>query len=113
MAFQLWGGVLTTPTDVILDQIRLNVIGDQVVLKMTTSTTIQAIPQVVLDAALALHQRRNTSLTYSPSSTSELTTFEGNPFWHCVEDEIEFANLEARNRCVALATFQHDPGRSG
>jgi len=73
---------------------------------MTASTTIQAIPQTVLDAALALHQRRNTSLTYSPFSTSELTTVEGNPLWHCVEDEIEFANLEARNRCVALATFQ-------
>ena len=73
---------------------------------MTASTTIQAIPQPVLDAALALHQRKNTSLSYSPFSTSELTAVEGNPLWHCVEDEIEFANLEARNRCTALATFQ-------
>lgn len=73
---------------------------------MTTSTTIQAIPQAVLDAALALHQQKNTSLTYGPFSTSELTTFEANPLWHFVEDEIEFANLEARNCCAALATFQ-------
>lgn len=80
---------------------------------MTASTTIQAIPQAVLDAALALHQRKNTNLTYSPFSTPELTTVEGNPFWHCVEDEIEFANLEARNRCVALATFQQVMPLSG
>lgn len=80
---------------------------------MTASTTIQAIPQPVLDAALALHQRKNTSLSYSPFSTSELTAVEGNPLWHCVEDEIEFANLEARNRCTALATFQQVMPLSG
>lgn len=73
---------------------------------MTASTTIQAIPQAVVYAALALHQRKNTDLTYSPFSTAELTTVEGNPFWRCVEDEIEFTNLEARNHCTALATFQ-------
>lgn len=80
---------------------------------MTASRTIQAIPQAVLDAALALHQRKNTDLTYSPFSTAELTTVEGNPFWHCVEDAIEFANLEARNRCAALATFQQVMPLSG
>lgn len=80
---------------------------------MTASTTIQAIPQAVLDAALALHQRKNTDLTYSPFSTAEVTTVEGNPFWRCVEDEIEFANLEARNRCAALATFQQVMPLSG
>ncbi|MDP3709209.1 MAG: hypothetical protein Q8R56_14175, partial [Polaromonas sp.] len=80
---------------------------------MTASTTIQAIPQAVLDAALALHQRKNTDLTYSPFSTAEVTTVEGNPFWRCVEDEIEFAHLEARNRCAALATFQQVMPLSG
>lgn len=80
---------------------------------MTASTTIQAVPQAVLDAALTLHQRKTTSLTYSPFSSSELTTVEGNPFWHCVEDEIEFANLEARNSCAALATFQQVMPLSG
>lgn len=104
---------MTIPTNVILGFIRSIVIGDQGVLKMTASTTIQAIPQAVLDAALALHQRKNTDLTYSPFSTAELTTVEGNPFWHCVEDEIEFANLEARNRCAALATFQQVMPLSG
>jgi hypothetical protein len=81
-------------------------VGDQGIQNMTASTTIQAIPQAVLDAALALHQRRNTALTYSPCSTAEVTTIDGNPLWRCVEDEIEFANLEARNHCAALATFQ-------
>lgn len=80
---------------------------------MTASTAIQAIPQAVLDAALALHQKKNTSLTYSPFSTSELTVVEGNPLWHCGEDEIEFANLEARNRCAALAIFQQVMPLSG
>lgn len=73
---------------------------------MTTSTAIQAAPKLVLDAALVLHQRKNTSLIYSPFSNSELATVDGNPFWHCVENGIEFTNLEARNRCAALATFQ-------
>jgi hypothetical protein len=82
------------------------VIGDQGVLKMIASTTIKAIPQTVVYAALALHQRKNTDLTYSPFSIAELTTVEENPFWRCVEDEIEFTNLEARNHCAALATFQ-------
>lgn len=73
---------------------------------MTASTTIQAIPQAVLDAALALHQRKNTDLTYSPFSTAEVATVEGNLYWRCVEDKIEFASLEARNSCAAMATFQ-------
>ncbi len=76
---------------------------------MTTSTTLQSIPQgipkVVLDAALALHQRKNIGLTYSPFCAPELTAAEAKPLWHCVEGEIKFANLEARNRCAALATF--------
>ena len=74
---------------------------------------MQAIPQVVLDAALALHQRNNTSLAYNPSSTSEVNAVEGNPLWHCVGGEIEFANLEARNHCAALATFQQVMPLSG
>lgn len=80
---------------------------------MAASTTVQAIPQAVLDAALTLHQQKNINLTYSPVGTSELTTVEGSPFWRCVEDEIEFANLEARNRCAALATFQQVMPLSG
>ncbi len=80
---------------------------------MTASKAIQAIPQAVLDAALALHQQKNTNLTYSPFSTSELAKVEGNPLWHCVEDGIEFTNLEARNRCAALATFQQVMPLSG
>lgn len=80
---------------------------------MTASKTMQAIPQVVLDAALALHQRNNKILTYSPSSTSEFNAIEGNPLWHCVGGEIEFANLEARNHCAALATFQQVMPLSG
>jgi hypothetical protein len=66
----------------------------------------RAIPQAVLDAALALHQQNNTSLKYSPFSTSDLETVDGKPLWHCAENEIEFANLEALNHCVALAIFQ-------
>lgn len=73
---------------------------------MTVPTTVQSIPQAVLDAALALHKRKNTDLTYSPFSTAEVGAVETNPFWHCAEGEIEFTNLEARNRCAALATFQ-------
>lgn len=73
---------------------------------MTALTAIKAIPEAVLDAALALHQQKNTYLKYGPLNTSELTTLEGNPLWHCVENEIEFANLEARNSCAAWATFQ-------
>ena len=73
---------------------------------MTASTTTQAIPQSILDAALALHEQKNTNLTYCPFSTAELATIEIDPLWHFVEDGIEFANLEARNRCAALATFQ-------
>ena len=73
---------------------------------MTAPTNIQAIPQAVLDAALVLHQRKNTGLTYSPFSTAEVTSVEGNPLWRCAVDEIEFTNLEARNHCAALATFQ-------
>lgn len=80
---------------------------------MTASTTSQAIPQAVLDAALALHHQKNTSLTYGPFSTSKLTTVEANPLWHFGEDEIEFANLEARNSCAALATFQQVMPLSG
>lgn len=97
---------MTIPTNVILSFRRSIVIGDQGVLKMTASTTVQAIPQAVLDAALALHQQKNTNLTCSPFSATELTAVEGNQFWHCVEDRIEFANLEARNHCTALATFR-------
>lgn len=80
---------------------------------MTALTAIQAIPHAVLDAALALHQQKNTHLTYSTFSTAELTTVEGNPLWHCVEDGIEFTNLEARNHCAALATFQQMMPLSG
>jgi len=96
---------VTIPTSVILGCMRSIVIGDQGVLKMTASTINQAIPKAVLDAALALHQQKNTSLIYRPFSASELTTLEANPLWHFGEDEIEFANLEARNSCAALATF--------
>lgn len=80
---------------------------------MTASTTTQAIPQSILDAALALHKQKNTSLIYDPFSTSELITVEANPLWHFVEDQIEFANLEARNCCVAMATFQQVMPLSG
>ena len=72
---------------------------------MTVSATIQAIPQAVLDAALALHQRRNKDLTCSSLNEAEVATFDGNPLWRCAEGEIEFANLEARNHCTAQATF--------
>lgn len=73
---------------------------------MTASIAIQAIPQAVLDAALALHQQKSTGLTYSPFSTAEATTAEGNPSWRYGENKIEFANLDVRNRCTALAIFQ-------
>jgi len=81
-------------------------IGDQGVLKMAVSATIQAIPQAVLDAAIALHQRKNKDRTYSPFSTAEEGMVESNPLWRCAEGVIEFTNLEARNHCTALATFQ-------
>lgn len=71
-----------------------------------TATTFQAMPQAVLDAALALHQRENTDLNYKSFGAAELRTVDSNSFWHCVEDEIEFVNLAARNHCAALATFQ-------
>jgi hypothetical protein len=54
-------------------------------------TASKAIPQAVLDAALALHQQKNTSLTYSPCSTSELSSVEGKQLWHCAENEISDA----------------------
>lgn len=73
---------------------------------MTGSATIQAIPQAVLNAALALHQRKNTDLTCSPFSTAEVATVESNSLWRCADGEIEFTNLEARNHCAALAIFQ-------
>lgn len=73
---------------------------------MTVAATIQAIPQTVLDAAFALHQRKNTDLTYSPFNTAEDATGEGNSLWRCTDGEIEFVNLEARNHCAALAIFQ-------
>lgn len=71
-----------------------------------TALTIQVIPQAVLAAALALHQRKNADLTYSPFSNAELTPVEDDPLWHCFDNGIEFTNLEARNHCAALATFQ-------
>jgi len=72
---------------------------------MTASTAIQTIPQAVLDAALALHQRKSTDLTFSPFRAFELSASEGSPYWLLIEDRIEFANLEARNHCTALATL--------
>ena len=73
---------------------------------MTVSTSIQSIPQAVLDAALDLHQHRNTNLIYSPFDVSKLIDAQVNLLWQCVEDRIEFVNLEARNHCAALATFE-------
>ena len=73
---------------------------------MKASTATPAVPQAVLDAALALHQQKNTSLIFGPLGSSEVSTLEADPLWHIVEDHIEFANLEARNQCAALATFQ-------
>ncbi|WP_421954996.1 hypothetical protein [Polaromonas sp.] len=74
---------------------------------MTVSAIVQAIPQTVLDAALAQHQRKNTELTCSPFRNAEVATAERNSLWRCADGEIEFANLEARNHCAALATFRH------
>lgn len=73
---------------------------------MTAPVKIQAIPQAVLDAALALHRGKNTELTYSPFSTAGDAMVECCQLWHSTEDGLEFENLEARNHCTALATFQ-------
>lgn len=59
-----------------------------------------------MDAALALHKQENSSLSYAPYSVSEKTTVNDPLVWSYVEDRIEFANLEARNHCTALAVFQ-------
>lgn len=64
------------------------------------------IPQAVLDAALALHQRESKDLTFGPFGNADEEPAESNPLWRCVDGQIEFANLEARNHCAALATFQ-------
>jgi hypothetical protein len=73
---------------------------------VTVSATIQVIPQAVLQAALAIHQRQNTDLTCGLSSTSEVGSVESNPLWCYEGGEVKFANLEARNHCAALATFR-------
>lgn len=73
---------------------------------MPTSTKNKSVPQAVLDAALALHQQKNVSLTFTPFDISELAKVEINSLWHIVQEKIEFANLASRNHCAALATFQ-------
>lgn len=64
------------------------------------------ISQSVLDAALSLHQRKNADLTFTPFDNSGKPSTECDTLWRCVEGQIEFANLSARNHCAALATFK-------
>jgi hypothetical protein len=66
----------------------------------------QTIPEAVLDAALALHKQKNTGLAFAPFSHAGATTAESNALWHIADGEVRFASLEARNQCVALATFR-------
>ena len=66
----------------------------------------QGIPQAVLDAALALHQRNNTDLTFGPFGNPDETLPECRPLGRYVEGQIEFTNLQARNHAAALAKFQ-------
>jgi hypothetical protein len=73
---------------------------------MIVSAAVQTIPQAVFDAALALHKRKNTYLTYSPCDAVQMVAVENNQLWCCANNQIEFVNLEARNQCAALATFQ-------
>lgn len=73
---------------------------------MTVSATVQSVPQTVMDAALALHQRKNSNLTYSPFNNADAATTESSSLWRYADGEIEFTNLEARNHCAALATFR-------
>lgn len=73
---------------------------------MTVYATEPTIPQAVLDAALALHQGKSKDLTLGPFGNADEEPAESNPLWRCVDGQIEFANLEARNHCAALATFQ-------
>ena len=73
---------------------------------MTVYATEPTIPQAVLDAALALHQGKSKDLTFGPFGNADEEPAESNPLWRCVDGQIEFANLEARNHCAALATFQ-------
>jgi hypothetical protein len=78
---------------------------------MTKLKTTQVIPKAVLEAALALHKRRNKDLIYSPFSNAEEAKNDSLLYRCTKENEIEFTNLEARNYCVAQATFQ--PCRAG
>lgn len=73
---------------------------------MTKLKTTQVIPKAVLEAALALHKRRNKDLIYSPFSNAEEAKNDSLLYRCTKENEIEFTNLEARNYCVAQATFQ-------
>ena len=70
-------------------------------------TTINiTIPQSVLDAALALHRKRNSDLSYESIDLSAPTAVEITSLWKCAGQCIEFVNLEARNHCTAVAFFQ-------
>jgi hypothetical protein len=72
---------------------------------MTLPAALQAIPQTVLDAALELHRQKNIDLIFSPFVT-EVDQGGSDPLWQCGNGEIAFLNLEARNQCVALATYR-------
>jgi hypothetical protein len=71
---------------------------------MTLPAELLAIPQTVLDAALALHRQNNIDLIYSPFGT-EVAPNGSVPLWRCGNGEIEFDNLEARNQYAALAIY--------
>lgn len=73
---------------------------------MTMSTIAPTVPQAVLDAALALHQRRTENLTFSPFNSPDLAVVENSLSWCCDGDALTFTKLEARNQCTALAIFQ-------
>lgn len=73
---------------------------------MAVSKINQDIPQYVMDAAMVLHQQKNTDLICISSGFIEETVAECNSLWRYADGQIEFKNLEARNHCTALGIFR-------
>lgn len=73
---------------------------------MTVFGSESSIPQVVLDAALALHQQESTELTFVAPRWVGCDLPGSDSLWHYNNGKIVYADLVARNHCVAHRTLQ-------
>ncbi|MEZ5455739.1 MAG: hypothetical protein R3F04_06435 [Lysobacteraceae bacterium] len=73
---------------------------------MTVFGSESSIPQVVLDAALALHQQESTELTFVAPRWVGCDLPGSDSLWHYNNGKIVYADLVARNHCAAQAVLQ-------